>query len=131
MTFTVGQLLAAVLCTVVAAMAAALGWQTFHPGGPPSFNSQAGKICRTELPAIANAPDFQTALAHARIMRNSIYELTPPPNERVLVTAWIAALKDSEDAGLRGDWAAAEADDARIKPIVAALGLTDSCEYKL
>jgi hypothetical protein len=128
MTITTGRLL---LFAIVAVIAAALGWHRFYSGGQPSFNSRAAKICRTELPAIAHAPDFQTGLYHAQLMRRSITMLAPPPNEQVLVNAWIGLLKDSEDAGIRGDWAAAEADDARIMPIVTSLGLADACSYQL
>lgn len=115
---------------VVAAGVGVFGWQAFVSGGD-AFRDRASSICREHLPAIANAPDFQTALGQSRDMRVRLSELSPPDEHREAFAAWLAALKGTEDAALRGDMAAVQAYDASLQPHVKALDLGDACIYRL
>ena len=131
MTITVGRLLLHVSALVVAVVLLFLGWSRFGPGGSQSFADQAQAICRQELPAIANAPDFQTALTHSREMRLRLSTLTPSPAQQQLFSDWMAKLQASEGAALRGNMTAAQADDAGAQFDVRNLGLSDGCIYNL
>ncbi len=131
MTITVGRLLLYVSALVVALVLLVVGWSWFGLGGAPSFADKAKAICRQELPAIANAPDFQTALTHSREMRLRLSTLTPAAAQQQLFSDWMAKLQASEDAGVGGDWAAAQADDAGAQFDVRNLGLSDGCLYHL
>ena len=65
MTITVGRLLVYVSALLAAAVLLFMGSTWFGPAGRQSFAHKAQAICRQELPAIANAPDSQTALTQS------------------------------------------------------------------
>jgi hypothetical protein len=125
------RLIVYLIVVTLAGGVGALGWHAFVSGGGDTFHERASSICTKGLPAIAQAPDFQTAIGRSREMRLRLSELTPPEAGRETFAAWLAALKGSEDAALRGDLAAVQAYDASIHPHVLALDLGDACLYGL
>ncbi len=130
MTITVGRLLAYLLAITVATVALVFAWSRLE-GNRSSFPQQAKAICRQEEPAIADAPDFQTALSRAREMRLRLSVLTAPAPQQALFSDWLAKLQASENAALRGDWPTAQTDDAAVQVDVRGLGLADGCTYHL
>ena len=131
MTITVGRLLLYVSGLVFAVVLLVFGWSWFGLGGSPSFSDKAQAICKQELPAIADSPDFQTALTHSREMRLRLSALSPPGPQASIFSDWMAKLQASEDFALRGDWPNLRAEDVLIQSDVQQLGLSDGCIYHL
>jgi hypothetical protein len=98
--------------------------------GQDSFESEASEVCREQLPAITNAPDFETALARSRDMRVRLSALTPPVGEQATFADWMAQLKGTEDAAIRGDMAALQQHDLGAQRDATMLGLADACIYR-
>jgi hypothetical protein len=129
LTITVGRLLAATGALVALVIMFAFVWQrqAAGHGGSSTFASRASAICREQLSAIKSAPDFQTALSHSREMRASLSALTPPLAGRATFADWMAQLKSTEDAMLRGDITSAQETDSRSQQDAQQLGLADAC----
>jgi hypothetical protein len=127
MTITVGRLLVYVSGLLAAVVLLFLGWSWFGPSGPQSFAEKAQAICRQELPAISDAPDFQTALTHSREMRLRLSALTPPAAQEQLFSQWRADLQAAENAGVGGKWSLAQQYDAGAQLDVRNLGLSQGC----
>jgi len=127
MTITVGRLLVYVSALLAAVVLLLMGWTSFSPAGPQSFAHKAQAICRQELPAIANAPDSQTALTQSREMRSRLSTLTPPAAQQQLFSQWLADLRAAEIAGVGGKWLLAQQYDAGAQLDVRNLGLSQGC----
>jgi len=127
MTITVGRLLAYVTALLAAVVLLFMGWTWFGPAGPRSFAHKAQAICRQELPAIANAPDSQTALNQSRELRLRLSTLTPPAARQQLFSQWLADLRAAENAGVGGKWSLAQQYDAGAQLDVRKLGLSQRC----
>jgi hypothetical protein len=127
MTITVGRLLVYVSGLLVAVVLLFLGWSWLGPSGPQLFAEKAQAICRQEQPAIANAPDSQTALTQSREMRLRLSTLTPPAARRQLFSQWLADLEAAENAGVGGKWSLAQQYDAGAQLDVRNLGLSQGC----
>src|SRR5262245_34188479 len=123
MTITVGRLLVYVSALLAAVVLLFMGWTRFGPAGPQSFAHEAQAICRQELPAIANAPDSETALTQSREMRLRLSTLTPPEARQQLFSQWLADLRAAEKAGVGGKWSLAQQYDAGAQLDVRDLGL--------
>jgi hypothetical protein len=126
MTITVGRLLVYV-SALLAAVVLFMGWTWFGPAGPQSFAHTAQAICRQERPAIATAPDSQTALTQSREMRLRLSTLTPPAARQQLFSQWLADLRAAEKAGVGGKWSLAQQYDAGAQLDVRNLGLSQGC----
>jgi hypothetical protein len=127
MTITVGRLLVYVSALLGAIVLLFMGWAGFGPSGSQSFAHEAQAICRQELPAIANAPDSQTALTQSREMRLRLSTLTPPAARQQLFSQWLADLRAAENAGVGGKWLLAQQYDAGAQLDVRNLGLSQGC----
>jgi hypothetical protein len=127
MTITVGRLLVYVSGLLVAVVLLFLGWSWFGPSGPQSFAEKAEAICRQELPAIANAPDSQTARTHSRETRLRLSTLTPPAAQQQLFSQWLADLHAAEKADVGGKRSLAQQYDAGAQLDVRNLGLPEGC----
>jgi hypothetical protein len=127
MTITVGRLLVYVSGLLVAVVLLFLGWSWFGPSGPQSFAEKAEAICRQELPAIANAPDSQTARTHSRETRLRLSTLTPPAAQQQLFSQWLADLHAAEKADVGGKRSLAQQYDAGAQLDVRNLGLPQGC----
>jgi hypothetical protein len=127
MTITVGRLLVYVSGLLVAVVLLFLGWSWFGPSGPQLFAEKAQAICRQELPAIANAPDSQTALTHSRELRLRLSTLTPPAAQQQLFSQWRADLHAAEKADVGGKWSLAQQYDAGAQLDVRTLSLSQDC----
>lgn len=130
MTITVGRLLAYVSGLLAVLVLLFLGWSRFGPGGSRSFADRAEAICRQELPAIANARGFRTALTRSREMRARLAVLTPPAAQRRLFSQWMADLRAAENSGVAGKWAVAKQYDAGAQLDARNLGLSAGCTYR-
>ena len=131
MTITVGRLLAYVSGLLAAVVLLFLGWSWFGPSSPQPFAVEAQAICRQELPAIADAPDFHTALIHSREMRSRLSTLTAPPARQQLFSQWLADLHAAEKAGVGGKWSLAQEYDAGAQLDVRNLHLSKGCVFYL
>jgi hypothetical protein len=127
MTITVGRLLVYVSGLLAAIVLLFLAWSWFGPSGPQSFVDKTQAICRQELPAVANAPDLQTALTHSRELRLRLSTLTPPAAQQQLFSQWRADLHAAEKAGVGGKWSLAQQYDAGAQLDVRKLGLSQGC----
>jgi len=127
MTITVGRLLVYLSALLAALVLLFIGWAWFSPAGPQSFAHTAQAICRQELPAIANAPDSQTALTKSHEMRLRLSTLTPPAARQQLFSQWLADLRAAENAGVGGKWSLAQQYDAGAQLDVRNLGLSQGC----
>jgi len=126
MTITVGRLVAYVSGLLGGVVLLFLGWTWFGPT-PQSFADKAQAICKQELPAIANAPNFKTALTSSREMRLRLSVLTPPATQQRLFSQWMADLHAAEKAGFDGKRGLARQYDAGAQLDVRNLGLSDGC----
>jgi hypothetical protein len=128
-TISLGRLLLLIALALGLAALAYL-WHERSPGaGKDTFESQASEICREQLPEITNAPDFETALARSRDMRARLSALTPPVEGQTTFDDWMAQLKGTEDAAIRGDMAAVQQYDLGAQRDATVLGLADACIY--
>jgi hypothetical protein len=126
-TISLGRLLLLIALALGLAGLAYVWHERSAGAGQDSFESQASDICREQLPAITNAPDFETALARSRDMRVRLSALTPPVEGQATFADWMAQLKGAEDAAIRGDMAAVQQHDLGAQRDAAVLGLADAC----
>lgn len=130
MTISLGRLLLLIALALGLAVLAYVWHERSANAGQDTFESQASEICREQLPAITNAPDFETALARSRDMRVRLSALTPPVDEQATFADWMAQLKGTEDAAIRGDMAAVQQYDLGAQRDATVLGLTNACVYR-
>jgi hypothetical protein len=128
-TISLSRLLLLIALALGLAVVAYVWHERSAGAGQDTFESQASKICGEQLPAITNAPDFETALARSRDMRVRLSALTPPVEGQATFADWIAKLKGTEDAAIRGDMAAVQQYDRGAQRDATVLGLADACIY--
>jgi hypothetical protein len=128
-TISLGRLLLLIALALGLAVLAYVWHERSAGAGQDTFESQASEICEAELPAITKASDFETALTQSRDMRLRLSALTPPVEEQATFADWLAQLKGTEDAAIRGDWAAVEQYDLSAQRDATVLGLADACIY--
>jgi hypothetical protein len=129
-TISLGRLLLLISLALGLAVLAYVWHERSAGAGRDTFESQASEICREQLPAITNAPDFETALARSRDMRVRLSALTPPVHEQATFADWMVQLKGTEDAAIRGDMAAVQQYDRGAQQDATVLGLGDACIYR-